>query len=847
MSLQITSDTPFEATPFAAALDWLEQSRILPSDVLWVMPRIETVSDFKRQWARHHQGQSTLGPWIQTADRLSQPNAMGPWLALQADLVGVLRELPRLAGGSSRAQLWALAQEYLELALRQVLVQKRNTNALAQYSEDNAFAAEEAQVVATLAETYHAELSALLPGRAAPEQRQPKQVIWFDDGETIPGLWLELFYADAPVQVFSLPAIEGPKPWQDLCTRRFAQQPSRVVLQVAPDETTQAQQAAHQILDWLRHEPGTEIAVAVLDRLAARRLVGLLAQFGVLVDDRTGWRLSTSSVAGWFDRLLRQYLDHGQLTCIAQPFTGALLEQLEPWAFGKEGISYTLNQWATAFSDLFAKYKLDLDLQQDEAGRQLLTVLGLMRQVSAQTMFDAREFVAAWQSWAESQRFRPQDIESPVRMVPLLSTRMQQFKRVLVLGCAQSHFQESPPGLLPPAVAQELGFAGPRLARIQKVSALHELLLNSGQITLLHSAQVAGKPEMLLPELTWLDIVLRDTARHDMQQMDSHWSSRWHRQLPNHEVHVQEQAEPPLELAALPGGSSKPESLRVTALDDWMACRLRFGLKHALPWPAQYDDSAMRYEQLRGIFVHKVLEKTAQHMANAGNAANQLESWKQALLNQAQAVWGKLDLNDRATVYPFLKFFEQIVPRVAGKLMERKIQGWQFKGAEQTVEHPLMLQPSGAVVTLKGRVDRLDVRGQELGISDIKFTKPSVLKKRLQEPLSQPQLPAYQAMLNSPSAQLDFLGLHKDEVDWVTFPPLADEWQEQGFKSWGEVLLGELTHELDRFFSGTAVWQANPGDACEWCAVRGVCRPESLPEFAAGSSNEALSEGGDDE
>ena len=102
-------------------------------------------------------------------------------------------------------------------------------------------------------------------------------------------------------------------------------------------------------------------------------------------------------------------------------------------------------------------------------------------------------------------------------------------------------------------------------------------------------------------------------------------------------------------------------------------------------------------------------------------------------------------------------------------------------------------------------------------------------------------------MLNSPAAQLDFLGLHKDEVDWVTFPPLSDEWRQHGFNSWGEVLLGELAHELDRFFSGTAVWQANPGDACEWCAVRGVCRPESLPEFAGGASSESLSEEVDDD
>jgi ATP-dependent helicase/nuclease subunit B len=833
LTQHIISIDPFQATPFGLAFDWLAQSELDAQQVLWVMPRIETVGSFKRYWAQYHAGLAALGPWVQTADRLSQPAAMGPWLALQADLVGVLRELPLLGGGSSPSQLWGLAQEYLELALRQVLVQKRNTSALAEYAEHNTFAWEEAQVVATLAQTYQAELMDLLPKPAEPMGRQPLQVVWFDDGETVPGLWLELFYPGVPVQVFKLPAIEGPQPWQALGASRFAEKPNPVVLQVAPDETTQAQQAAHQILEWLRADPTTEIAVAVLDRLAARRMVGLLADVGVLVDDRTGWRLSTSNVAGWFDHLLRQFVEHGQLTAITQPFTGLPLEHLEPWAFGKSGNRYTLAQWAAAFAALFEKHGLDLALQPDEAGQQLLTVLGLMQQVPAETEFDAKEFLAAWRSWAESQRFRPLDIESPVRMVPLLSTRMRPFQRVLVLGCAQSHFQESPPGLLPPAVAQELGFPGPRLARIQKISALYELLLHSSEVTLLHSAQVAGKPEMLLPELTWLDIVLRDCA-----SVEQHWSSSWHRTPANLEIEVQRQPEQALQITALGNAGSLPDSIRVTALDDWAACRLRFGLKHALPWPQQREEVAMRYQQLRGIFVHKVLEKTAQHMVLPGQPVNQLQAWKQTLLDQARLVWNNLELAQQATVYPFLKFFDQIVPRLAGKLMERQIQGWQFKGAEQKVEHKLVLQPGGASLALKGRVDRLDMRGDSLAISDIKFTNPAVLKKRLADPLSQPQLPAYQAMLNNPGAQLDFLGLHKDKVDWVSFPPLSDEYREQGFESWGDVLLSELSQELNSFFEGREVWQANPGDACEYCAVRSVCRPETHPAFHGGDAGE---------
>lgn len=749
---------------------------------------------------------------------------MAPWLALQADLVGVLRGLPGLVGGASRAQLWGLAQEYLDLALRLALVDEQRALALSEYSAGNAFAAEETQVVLQLATTYAAELSALLPAADHAFKSDIRQVVWFDDGETIPGLWLHRFYPNVPVQVFQLPRIEGALPWRQLA--EALQQPGSpraVALQLAPDETAQAQQAAQQVINWLNHDADTEIAVAVLDRLAARRLVGLLADCGVLVDDRTGWRLSTANVAGWFDRVLNQFAGQGQISTLTQPFTGLQLEGFQPWAFGKRGEQHTLSQWAFAFHALLERSALLGTLGTDEAGKQLLALLQVMQQVNAETAFDAHEFLAAWRHWAEAQRFRPLDIESPVRLVPLLSTRMRTFKRVLVLGCAQSHFQESPPGLLPPVVAQELGFPGPRMARIQKVSALHELLCNSQQVTLLHAAQVGGKPETLLPELIWLDILLREP-----DALQAHWSGFWHRQPDDTEIPVNEQPEQALTVGALPNRQSVPAAIKVTALDDWVACRLRFGLQHALPWPPQRESAAMRYEQLRGIFVHKVLENTASDMAMAGQPVDSLQAWKNSLLDHAQAVWHELELADRATVYPFLRFFEQIVPRVAGKLMERHIDGWRFKAAERQVEHALPLQAGGMSIHLKGRVDRLDERAGALAISDIKFTSPNVLKKRLQEPLSQPQLPAYQAMLGDPSARLYFFGLHKDKVDWLEFPELPEEYSAQGYRSWGEVLMAELSTALDRFFETDEPWQANPGEACTWCPVHGVCRPQTL-------------------
>jgi hypothetical protein len=806
--------------PFKDAFEWISNNSVNPAKVLWVMPRIEILAQFRHYWAQQNPNQSLIGPWVQTADRLSQPAAMAPWLSLQADLVGVFRETSLIGAGASGTQLWSLAQEYLELAMRLVLLQNYNTSPLANYAQSNSFAAKESLVIFQLAQTYHAELMALVPKAAVYSHQMPEYIVWFDDGEAVPGYWLKKFYPNVPIQVFKLNAIENPQPWQELVRARFGEHANSIVLHVAPDETTQAQQAAHQILEWLSENSEDEITVAVIDRLAARRLIGLLADVGVLVDDRTGWRLSTSNVAGWFDQLLQQYIERGQLIEIVRPFTGFPIENVEPWVFGGADEPHTLSQWALAFCRLFERYDIEEALYRDEAGEQLLCALSVMRQSTSQTVFDAHEFQTAWRSLAESLRFRPQDIESPVRMVPLLSTRMCRFNRVLVLGCAQSHFQESPPSLLPPSVAQEFGFSKPRLARIQKISALYELLMYSNQVTLLHSAEVAGRPEMLLSELTWLDLLLRkvDGLSHE-------WSSVWHRTLGNFEMSVSALPEQPLKLKALQEGKSVPNTLRVTALDDWVACSLRFGLKHVLPWSQQRDLGSKSYEQLRGNFIHKVLERTAYQMAQAGQGLSELKVWKKVLLDQAQGVWERLEFKDRAIIYPFLKFFGQIVPRVAGKLMERQIQGWQFKAAEKEVVMTLKLQPSGYIVNLKGRIDRLDQRDDSLAIADIKFTNPTVLRKRLEQPLSQPQLPAYQVMLNHQSTQLDFLGLHSDNVDWVTFPSMSDDWKALGFLSWGDVLVSQLSTDLDHFFSGQVEWNASPGEACRWCDVKGICRP----------------------
>ncbi|WP_284281578.1 PD-(D/E)XK nuclease family protein [Limnobacter litoralis] len=803
---------------FLPVFERLPRDGVPLNRVLWILPRIENAAAFKAEWAIHMAADAVLSPMIQTADRMSTANSPLRWWNLKAQVVQALNSNPDLVAGLADEQRWVLAQEYLELAFRLVLTHENQTPSLQDYIRSGHFAEMEARVVVSLAEVYREELqSLLLRPPAFCSSGQIDQVVWFDDGEATPELWLRAWLPELPVQRVALSKVEGPEPWRKLDVA------NRAILTVAADEATQAQQAAAQVLKWLGEDAEETIVIAVVDRLAARRLVALLAEQGVQVDDRTGWRLSTSRVAGWFNRLMLDWQQTGLLDVVVHPFDNTVCELATTLRADRPA---RLADWAAGLLNALGTGPIGQALSEDEAGRHLLLGLQQMAMADNQGLeADFTQWLAAWRHWVESQRFRPLDVKSPVRVLPLLATRLREFGRVLVLGCAQSHFQESPPGLLPPNVTIDLGLPGPHLQRIQKISALYDLIQNSRAICLIHCAQVSGRPESLLSELQWLQIVLQQhtpEARLEVALADSRI------ELPH---------EPADSLRIQPDelGVRIPEQMPVRALDDWMSCPLRFGLTRCLGWQDTQARRPQSFEQLRGTFVHRVLEKSAISLRQAGEAFADLEDWKRTLQSEAQIVWAGLEESQRLTLYPFMRFFESIIPRLAGRMIQRQAGGWQFESAETPLQGELALPRAGKSIRLSGRADRIDRKGGALGLVDIKFTRPEKLKAQLGkngDPLALPQLPAYQALLGMAGQaveELSFLAIHKDKVDWLPFPATAEFEAYEGTSTWGEALFQQVSADLDQFFSQSSSWQATPENGgCAYCAAYGICRPEDL-------------------
>lgn len=816
---------------FLPVFQRLQQAKVPLNRVLWVLPRVENTATFKAEWALHHAAQATLSPFVLTADRMSTANSELQWWRLKTQVVQALADHPDLVAGLADEQKWVLAQEYLELAFRLVLTHENQTPSLQDYIQSGHFAEMEARVVVSLAEVYREELQNLL---FAPPvfclAGNVDQVVWFDDGENTPALWLRAFLPNLPVERIPLSVVQGPQPWVELHAE------GHVALNVATDETAQAQQAAAQVLQWLTQDANDTIVIAVVDRLAARRFVALLAEHGVQVDDRTGWRLSTSRVAGWFNRVLLNWRLAGLLDAVPHPFEDTVCPLPKTLRADKPA---RLADWANHLWHALSHESLGEALSADEAGRLLQQGL---KQIAlsdpqgqgAELEFDA--WLAAWRHWVESQRFRPLDVKSPVRVLPLLATRLREFGRVLVLGCAQSHFQESPPGLLPPTVTTDLGLPGPRLQRVQKISALYDLMQNSREVSLMHCAQTTGRPEALLPELQWLHIVL----------LQNNPAVKFEQTHADCRIELQHEPAEPLMICPDEAGAKVPIQLPVRALDDWMSCPMRFGLTRCLNWQDNRPREAQSFEQLRGTFVHKVLEKSAIAIAQSGVAFADLSIWKKTLQDESHTVWAGLDESHRVTLYPFLRFFESIIPRLAGRMIERAAAGWRFESAETPLQGDLHLNKTGKAIRFVGRADRIDQKAGALGLVDIKFTRADKLKTQLGkkgDPLALPQLPAYQALLNASGKSVDelaFLSIHKDKVEWLPFPQTTDFDEYAGHSSWGEALFARISVELDDFLAQHKAWRATPENGgCAYCSAFGICRPDSL---TAEDTDEELAE-----
>jgi ATP-dependent helicase/nuclease subunit B len=836
----------------------------------WLVPGVEHLAPLRAalgRYLRHNGRPAQAAPWILTVDGLARRAGAATQLQLVAAIDGLLKDAPLLTGQLSAAQRWSLAQEYYGLALQYAAQLPQSAAMLAGYSARIALAGPETAVVRLIAESYADELADSLPASPEPGRwAAVRELLWVWDGEPQAAWWVEQYAAAKTIRRFDtrvdLAAFDHWAPWT-----------AQAHLQRTADPEMQARQAVATVMRWLAEDMARPIAVAVLDRSVARRVRALLEREGVLVQDRSGWALSTTRAAAW----LKQWVDwlaqptaaglHGILEpeWLDDPpwltdaaFRRALLGQWRslgehaqwpelaalgrslaeqpahaaqmaaPWrrfsaaverwlSHGAEHSSLSLSGWAEASLQLLSALGIAAHFRHDAAGAACVGLLRMLARAGLDAPVAASQWSMVWAKVCEQERFEPLATDSPVRMLPLSALRLQRCERVLVLGCAERLFLPSPPGLLPPAVAAEMGLPGPLQKREQQFSVLVELMATAQECVLLHAEHNDGQAERLSGLLERLTIY-------------------WHRR-------AAERASPWLQIIE-PGDDSLPRQmtqrlapviaagffavpavrLSVAAASDLAACPLRFALQRTSGWIDEPQALGLAgVARGRGELIHAVIEAFYGSVTFAALQQGDLDALSVVLDRALTDVWKSLPRAQQALLYGERRQWQRVARPTLRLLSERARAGWMVVALEERAERSTTFGRNGRTLTIHGRCDLLERRADDataLRIVDIKTGNSQNVQRQAAQPLSWPQLAAYQWLLDAPAAQLDFLNIGTREVVAVPVEP-PDDGASDG---WGERWILALRAALTRLADDAEPARPLPGAACAHCPVAGACR-----------------------
>lgn len=620
--------------------------------------------------------------------------------------------------------------------------------------------------------------------------------------------------------------------------------PGAIQFHPASDAQDEAQRAAACVI---RHvnEGRAPVALVATDRALTRRARALLEGAGLALRDETGWKLSTSraaahlmgalracarqasgdTVLAWLKsapaldpaavqaleaRLRRQSLrewgDGPRTPAHEEPALADLLARVRQW---REALQRprTLPQWPDALRELLQQSGHWEALQNDVAGAQLLAVLRLEEGATAD--WQARLQAAGWarrrwslaefMHWAdqalEGASFRPaHPPEEQVVILPLAQLLGRPFAAVVLPGCDEVRLNPSPepPGFWSAAQRALLGLPARETLEAGLRAAWRQALLAPQVDVLWRTADEGGEPLQASP----LVQALRLGQGHD--PADDPRASRT--LAAAHQRHPMPRAPQLL-----------PARLSASAYDQLRDCPYRFfalrqlGLKEVEELDVELDKRDF------GQWLHAVLKlfhEQLQATPTADAAA------RRALIEQAAAEATRQSALAADEFLPFEAAWPQVRDGYLAWLAQHEAAGARFEAAEQPCEQPL------GSVTLVGRIDRIDVLGGEGGVLllDYKTEPLGVTRERIKASLEDTQLPFYAALLPHDTLRAAYVNVgERDGTHTV---------EQREVVLARDALIEGIVHDMRRIAEGAPLPALGEGDACEYCAARGLCRKD---------------------
>ena len=610
----------------------------------------------------------------------------------------------------------------------------------------------------------------------------------------------------------------------------------------------EARAAAMQVRRWLA-EGKRDIAIVVQDRVVARRMRALLERAEVLVADETGWTFATLSVSTvldrWLTALQSDFYHHDLLDLLKSPFIFAdmpagerkaavyHLEQLlrkqdvvaglekfvalaeheaalhQPLARLRQAAALleqnkkrTLAEWLDALQQSLDVLGIDAGLRQDDAGLQLLRVLDTWRQELQGD--EGRYRYTEWRRWLaqqlDTETFRDSSIDSSVRFTHLAATRWCVFDAVLLLGCDADHLPSAADRgrWFNDAVRSALNLPTRGTHAVRQRDDLLALLALNDCVLVTWQKDEDGEARLLSPFLQILRDEYEQAHGDDLAECELHAflaaEEARHVALPQ-----SVQPAPNVRQEAVPA------SVSISAYNSLVACPYQFYARHILRLNELDEVQEVIEKRDYGERVHGILQRFHERYPQvSGHPADELE----AVLRQiSEEVFADLLVQDFAARAWLARWFTSLSAYLEWQA-ENEAQGWRYAESEQAFDWQL------EGIRLRGRIDRLDVRGEEKLVLDYKTQSEQLLRNKLREPGEDVQLASY--AYAHEAADAAFVSIENGKVKLVApkedVPLLAQ-------------LNAERLVQVMAAIRGGAELPANGIDAvCMHCEMRGVCR-----------------------
>ncbi len=599
------------------------------------------------------------------------------------------------------------------------------------------------------------------------------------------------------------------------------------------------------------------IALVAADRIAARRARALLERDGILVQDETGWKLSTTRAAAlvdaWLEVVAADAYHRDLLDLVKSPFLfgdwpedvrQAGLLQLED-GLARHNLAYGLGRyeavlarepdrgeavamlkrvvaaqrrmprgsatpadWLNGLEQALHELGALPGLGRDEAGATLLELLHMRREELAAVV--QRLTFGEWREWLnrelESAAFVDRCIESPLVMTHLAATRLRRFDGAVLIGADRDNLAPalSRAVFSNQAVRSDLGLSLPAEGVARLRDDLAGLIVSCGEVVATWQILRGDEANLLCPELSLLSVLHGRAWGDDLtSRLDA-----------------------AMRTAAISGSGGEtvmprpaapqrvPLRLSASAYASLMACPYQFFARRMLGLGEAEEVREALEKRDYGEFVHRILQRFhAGHAQLSGQPDEALMADLEAISREVFAP----EIEENFLEHAWLSRWLECVPGYIAWQKAREAGGWRFAGSELVRERALSLSGGGELV-LQGRLDRLDRKadGNE-AVIDYKTQDAQGLRRRLAQPHEDVQLASYALLQGEQVSEASYVGLDGDKPAELCLPDVQAAARVQGVR---------LVAAIEALRAGAALPAHGVEAACIWCEVRGLCRKD---------------------